>query len=211
MSKAVLVDTVKCIGCRGCQVACKSWNELSGVTTDNRGSCENPPQLSADTFTRIKFNELWYNNKFYWVFTKVQCMHCEYPGCAESCLVGALQKTEEGPVVYDDTKCIGCRYCVVACPYGSRSFNWRDPRPHIKKVNPDFPTRMRGVVEKCTFCESRLAKGEKPACVDACKEGALVFGDLEDPESEVRKALDGRFSIRRKPELGTVPEVYYLV
>ena len=108
-------------------------------------------------------------------------------------------------------RCIGCRYCILACPYGARSFNWRDPRPHIKETNPDYPTRMRGVVEKCTFCEERLARGELPACVTACDKGALAFGDLEDPHSEVRKLLEDRFSIRRRAGLGTQPEVFYLV
>ena len=108
-------------------------------------------------------------------------------------------------------RCIGCRYCVVACPYGSRSFNWRDPRPFIEKIDPVFPTRTRGVVEKCTFCEERLAKGELPACVEAAKNDALMFGDLEDEHSPIREILNTRFSIRRKPSLGTQPEVYYLV
>jgi molybdopterin-containing oxidoreductase family iron-sulfur binding subunit len=108
-------------------------------------------------------------------------------------------------------RCIGCRYCVAACPYGSRSFNWGDPRPYIRELNPDFPTRTKGVVEKCTFCEERLAKGQMPACVEACKAKAMVFGDLNDPQSEVRKLLGSRYALRRKPELGTKPEVYYLV
>ena len=100
---------------------------------------------------------------------------------------------------------------MAACPYGSRSFNWRDPRPFIKDVNPDFPTRMKGVVEKCTFCDERVSEGLKPACVEACTEKVLVFGNLNNPESEVRKLLKENFSIRRKPGLGTNPEIYYLV
>jgi molybdopterin-containing oxidoreductase family iron-sulfur binding subunit len=108
-------------------------------------------------------------------------------------------------------RCIGCRYCVAACPYGSRSFNWVDPRPRIKELNPDFPTRTKGVVEKCTFCEERLAKGQQPVCVEACKDKALVFGNLNDPKSEIRELLRTRHTIRRKPELGTQPELYYLV
>jgi molybdopterin-containing oxidoreductase family iron-sulfur binding subunit len=108
-------------------------------------------------------------------------------------------------------RCIGCRYCVAACPYGSRSFNWRDPRPFLNQINEEFPTRTRGVVEKCNFCEERLAKGELPACVVSCKEKAITFGDLEDPNSVVRELLESNFSIRRKPALGTQPEVYYLV
>jgi molybdopterin-containing oxidoreductase family iron-sulfur binding subunit len=108
-------------------------------------------------------------------------------------------------------RCIGCRYCIAACPYGSRSFNWVDPRPYLNELNPDFPTRTKGVVEKCDLCEERLADGELPACVEACPAGALHFGDLGDPASSVRKLLEERFAIRRKPGLGTEPQVYYLV
>ena len=142
----------------------------------------------------------------------VLCNHCDNPPCTRVCPTQATWRREsDGIVMMDWHRCIGCRYCVVACPYGSRSFNWRDPRPFIEEIQPDFPTRTRGVVEKCTFCEERLAKGQMPACVEASKNGALVFGDLEDPDSEVRKLLRNRFSIRRKPGLGTKPEVYYLV
>ena len=144
--------------------------------------------------------------------TPVLCNHCANPPCVKVCPTQATwQRVEDGIVMMDWHRCIGCRYCVVACPYGSRSFNWRDPRPHIKEIQKEFPTRMRGVVEKCTFCDERLIRGLLPACVTACKHGALLFGDLEDPNSEVRTALGERFSIRRKPNLGTQPEVYYLL
>jgi molybdopterin-containing oxidoreductase family iron-sulfur binding subunit len=89
--------------------------------------------------------------------------------------------------------------------------NFRDPRPFIKKVNPRFPTRTKGVVEKCNFCEERLAQGLIPACVEACKDKALTFGDLENPQSEIRKIIQAQFTLRRKPELGTRPQVYYLL
>ncbi|RKX23804.1 MAG: 4Fe-4S ferredoxin [Candidatus Zixiibacteriota bacterium] len=142
----------------------------------------------------------------------VLCNHCDDPPCARVCPTGATWKREEdGIVMMDWHRCIGCRYCMAACPYGSRSFNWRDPRPHIKEVRSDFPARMRGVVEKCTLCDERLARGKLPACVEACKEGALTFGDLEDPNSEVRNLLREHFTIRRKPGLGTQPEIYYIV
>ncbi|MFC2149893.1 sulfate reduction electron transfer complex DsrMKJOP subunit DsrO [Calditrichota bacterium] len=142
----------------------------------------------------------------------VLCNHCDNPPCVRVCPTESTWKREEdGIVMMDWHRCIGCRYCVVACPYGSRSFNWRDPRPFIDEIQPDFPTRMRGVVEKCTFCEERLAVGKMPACVDACEAKALTFGDLEDPESEVRQLLKEKFTIRRKPALGTQPEVYYIV
>jgi len=140
------------------------------------------------------------------------CNHCDNPPCVRVCPTKATWKRkEDGIVMMDWHRCIGCRYCVAACPYGSRSFNWRNPRPFIKELQPDFPTRTRGVVEKCTLCEERLAKGLLPACVEACEEKAMVFGDLENPDSEARKLLAGRFSIRRKPALGTQPQVYYLV
>jgi len=99
---------------------------------------------------------------------------------------------------------------MAACPYGSRSFNFRDPRPFIEHEAKDFPTRMKGVVEKCNFCAERLAVGKQPACVEASK-GALVFGDLHDPDSEIRKVLKDNYTIRRKQELGTEPAVYYIV
>jgi molybdopterin-containing oxidoreductase family iron-sulfur binding subunit len=127
------------------------------------------------------------------------------------CPTQATFQRADGIVMMDYHRCIGCRFCMAACPYGSRSMNYRDPRPFIRKINPDFPTRTKGVVEKCNFCEERLARGILPACVTVCKEKALVFGDLEDSGSDVRRLLDGRFSIRRRPDLGTEPQVYYIL
>lgn len=111
----------------------------------------------------------------------------------------------------DYHRCIGCRFCMAACPYGSRSFNFRDPRPYIKKINPEFPTRRKGVVEKCNFCQERLDVGQMPACVEACDRGALVFGDLADPSSEIRRILAEKPHVRRKPDLGTRPSVFYIL
>jgi molybdopterin-containing oxidoreductase family iron-sulfur binding subunit len=100
---------------------------------------------------------------------------------------------------------------MAACPYGSRSFNWTDPRPYIANQNPDFPTRTKGVVEKCNFCEERIEKGERPACAKACPQDAMIFGDLHDANSKVRELLRTRYTVRRKPELGTNPQIYYIV
>ena len=114
----------------------------------------------------------------------------------------------------DFHRCIGCRFCMAACPYGSRSFNWRDPRPFIAKdtENKDFPTRTRGVVEKCNFCAERLRVGLLPACVEACGETkAMVFGNLNDPNSEIRQMLKEHHTIQRNPSLGTHPSVFYIV
>lgn len=140
----------------------------------------------------------------------VLCNHCDKPMCVRVCPTKATFKRKDGIVMMDMHRCIGCRFCMAACPYGARSFNWIEPRPFIKELNREFPPRMRGVVEKCTFCYHRLAKGLMPACVEASG-GGLIFGDLEDPESDVRKALRLNFTIRRKPELGTEPMVYYIV
>jgi molybdopterin-containing oxidoreductase family iron-sulfur binding subunit len=99
---------------------------------------------------------------------------------------------------------------MAACPYGARSFNFRDPRPFIKETNKEYPTRMKGVVEKCNYCAERIAVGKMPACVEASN-GILTFGDLFDPKSAVRELLKSNFTIRRKQSLGTEPSVYYIV
>jgi molybdopterin-containing oxidoreductase family iron-sulfur binding subunit len=142
----------------------------------------------------------------------VLCNHCDNPPCTRVCPTQATWRREsDGIVMMDWHRCIGCRYCVVACPYGSRSFNWRDPRGGLEHMTADYPTRQRGVVEKCTFCEERLAKGQLPACVEACENNEIVFGDLEDPNSKVRALLRENFTIRRKATLGTHPQIYYIV
>ncbi len=143
----------------------------------------------------------------------VLCNHCDDPPCCKACPTQATFKVKEtGIVAMDFHRCIGCRFCMAACPYGARSFNWQDPRPYIKSYTAKFPTRMRGVVEKCNFCGERLALGQEPACVEACKgTGAIIFGDLNDPKSEIRAVLDKEFTIQRKPTLGTKPSVFYIV
>ncbi len=138
------------------------------------------------------------------------CNHCENPPCVRVCPTKATFKRPDGIVMQDQHRCIGCRFCMAACPYGSRNFNWRDPRPFIKNENKEYPTRTKGVVDKCTFCTERLAVGKLPACVEKSN-GAMIFGDLNDPKSEVRKIVSTRLTMRRKPELGTGPSVYYLI
>jgi len=141
----------------------------------------------------------------------VLCNHCENPPCCRVCPTQATFKREsDGIVLMDFHRCIGCRFCMAACPYGSRSFNFRDPRPFIEEISKEFPTRTKGVVEKCNFCAERLAVGKMPACVEASN-GAIAFGDLYDPHSEVRELLETNYTIRRKQNLGTEPSVYYIV
>jgi molybdopterin-containing oxidoreductase family iron-sulfur binding subunit len=149
----------------------------------------------------------------------VMCNHCDNPSCVRVCPTKATFQRADGLVLMDYHRCIGCRFCMAACPYGSRSFNWYDPRdakdPKTlvggRAVDPGFPTRTKGVVEKCNFCAERLARGEAPACVAACKNNEMVFGDLSDPESPARRLLRERYSVRRKPEMGTGPQVYYVI
>jgi len=143
----------------------------------------------------------------------VMCNHCENPPCVRACPTQATFKREsDGIVMMDFHRCIGCRFCMAACPYGSRSFNFVDPRTGLndREINREFPTRTMGVVEKCNFCAERLAVGQLPACVEASK-GALIFGDLKDPHSKVREVLRENFTIRRNSVIGTEPCVYYIV
>jgi molybdopterin-containing oxidoreductase family iron-sulfur binding subunit len=152
----------------------------------------------------------------------VLCNHCTSPPCVRVCPTQATWKREEdGIVLMDMHRCIGCRYCMAACPYGSRSFNWRDPRQFLEadadgNFPSEFPTRSRGVVEKCNFCAERLRDELPPACVEAANrvpggEGALVFGDLGDANSEVNQILRAEHTISRRVALGTGPNVFYIV
>jgi len=141
----------------------------------------------------------------------VLCNQCEHPPCVRVCPTQATFKRSDGIVMMDMHRCIGCRYCMAACPFGARSFNWEDPRPYIEDPNPKFPTRMRGVVEKCLFCYHRLDQGKLPACVEACPYGAITVGDLTDPNSKINQLLRENFTIRRKTSLGTGPSVFYIV
>jgi len=143
----------------------------------------------------------------------VMCNHCENPPCVRACPTQAtFKRASDGIVLMDFHRCIGCRFCMAACPYGSRSFNFVDPRTGLndKEINRDFPTRTMGVVEKCNFCAERLAVGQMPACVEASN-GALIFGDLKDPHSKVREVLQENFTIRRNSVIGTEPCIYYIV
>ncbi|WP_027189804.1 sulfate reduction electron transfer complex DsrMKJOP subunit DsrO [Fundidesulfovibrio putealis] len=138
------------------------------------------------------------------------CNHCENPPCVRVCPTKATFKNKEGLVIMDYHRCIGCRYCMAGCPYGARSFNFQDPEKFVKNMNLLYPHRTRGVVEKCTFCVEKLAQGLMPNCVQASG-GAMVFGDLQDPNSPVRKILKEKFAIRRNPSAGTEPGVFYIL
>ena len=159
----------------------------------------------------------------------VMCNHCENPPCVRACPTKATFKAANGITMMDMHRCIGCRFCMAACPFGARSFNWRNPRVSPtelyggRQITPEFPTRERGVVEKCNFCQERIASGpvpmkgeelseaQMPACVLAAPKGALTFGNLKDPSSKVRQMLNENHSITRKSEAGTNPSIFYIL
>lgn len=194
MSYAVLVDTTKCIGCRSCQVSCKQWNHLPAEPTHIEGRAtgyQNPMSLSAHTFTMVTNREVANAEApggFTRVFAKRQCMHCLDPACVSACPVTALHKSPEGPVTYDSDKCMGCRYCVWACPFGVPTTEWNTLAPTIRKCTFCF----NRILEKADFSElngqplSEEAQARHqesagtPACVKACTTGALHFGKRED-------------------------------
>jgi len=149
--------------------------------------------------------------KFY---LPVQCMQCDNPPCVKACPVGATWKDPDGIVVIDYNWCIGCRFCMAACPYWARHFNWTDPQIPAEELNRATNylgnrPRMKGVVEKCHFCTQRTRKGRQPACMEACPTGARVFGNLLDPNSEIRYILEHKTVFRLKEELGTEPKFWY--
>jgi molybdopterin-containing oxidoreductase family iron-sulfur binding subunit len=143
-----------------------------------------------------------------------QCFHCEKPPCTDVCPTGATWKEKDGIVVVDYDWCIGCRYCEAACPYWGRRFNWKEPTVLKEELNPTQHylgnrPRKKGVMEKCTWCVQRTRDGKMPACVEACPTGARVFGNLLDPNSEIRKIIANKKVFRMKEELGTEPKFWY--
>ena len=170
MAKSYLIDTTQCVGCRSCQVSCKQWNDLPAeqtkLQTNNLG-LQNPVTLSAKTLTVVTYKEVADTKApggLKYVFAKRQCMHCEDPACASACPSTAMRKSKEGPVTYDSSKCIGCRYCMLACPFGVPTAQWDTLAPKIRK---------------CTMCSDRVAVGASPACAKACPAGAITWGERE--------------------------------
>ena len=203
----MVIDLDKCSGCQACVVACHAENNIAIIGPEEAAKgrtihwIELIPYIEGE-YPHIKARLL-----------PRPCMHCDHPPCTKVCPVNATYINEEGLVAQINHRCIGCRYCTTACPYTVKYFNWYEPQwPKEMKgsLNRDVSLRTKGVVEKCNFCEERLAVGLLPACVEACRE-RMAFGDLTDPGSEVRKLLEANFTIRRKPHLGTQPQVYYIV
>jgi Fe-S-cluster-containing dehydrogenase component len=221
----MVIDLDKCVGCQACVVSCKEENNVP------HGSPEEQ---------RLRREIYWHKmiavtkGKYPHVRTEVipmPCMHCDHPPCVTVCPAKATFQRDDGIVVQYYRRCIGCKYCMVACPYGARSFNYKaqeakayhrqDEPPDRKSWDPwPFPVRTQGVVEKCTFCFHRIDQGLKegkkigtevvPACVEACPSHARVFGDLDDPQSPLAQLLASRASFRLREELATQPKVIYL-
>ena len=207
----MVIDLRKCSeekGCDWCRRACHLAHNVPRIPDKDHEVKWIWNEPCANVFP---FQQSEYTARTFTGTLPVLCNHCANPACVRVCPTGATWKREDGVVMMDYHRCIGCRYCMAACPYGSRSFNFVDPRPYLGKVNLDFPTRTAGVVEKCNFCEERLADGRLPACVEACPARAIVFGDLNDEHSPVREVLARRYAVQRRPELGTGPSVFYLV
>ncbi|WP_417800936.1 4Fe-4S dicluster domain-containing protein [Tenacibaculum sp.] len=145
-----------------------------------------------------------------------QCFHCDNPPCVEVCPVQATWREKDGLVVVDYDWCVGCRYCMAACPYDGRRFNWSKPEVPEEEMNHNqhyLGNRMRkkGVMEKCTFCVQRSRAGKNPACVEACPTGARIFGNLLDPSSTIRWVLENKKVFRLKEDLGTEPKFWYFM
>jgi dimethyl sulfoxide reductase iron-sulfur subunit len=226
---AMVIDQERCIGCWTCAVGCKEinneplgfwWNRIL-TTAPNQFSGEGRTGLTAPASDNI---DVPYGSfpQVAMAYLPVACQQCTDAPCVKVCPVEATFRRDDGTVLIDFERCIGCRYCIAACPYGVRIFNWGDV-----KRDPDFtigygrdyrtdgrlvftPERPRGVVEKCTFCVERIDVGEEPFCVTVCPTGARIFGDLNDAGAEVTDLVQQGGATQLLSDLGTGPRVYYL-
>jgi formate dehydrogenase iron-sulfur subunit len=181
---ALLLTPELCFGCRACQIACKSWNQLAADKTKNVGSRENPPDLSANNFNRIRWIEVpSQKDPVRWLFVSQRCMHCGEAGCMKVCpSPGALTRSEEGAVVTNKGKCVGCHLCLAGCPF------------NIPRYGED------GKLAKCTMCVDRMAGGLIPSCAKTCPTGAIAFGERDAMLAKAQEA--GYSTIYGQTDLG---------
>jgi len=208
------LDISRCVGCRRCVYAC--------VRENNQTRSPQIHYIRVHRFEKGNFN-FEESDQYYpagmmpqegYFYVPVQCQQCENPPCVRACPTSATWKEPDGLVVVDYDWCIGCRYCMAACPYMARWFNFTEPGISPAEMNPYLHylgnrPRRRGVVEKCTFCIQRVRKGRYPACVEACPVGTRKFGNLLDPESEISKIIETKRVFRLKEDLNTLPKFYY--
>jgi Fe-S-cluster-containing dehydrogenase component len=229
----MVIDLDKCVGCQACSLACKAENNVPHGSPYEQKRHQDMYWHKVIAATEGEYPAV--NTQI----IPMPCMHCEHPPCVTVCPAKATFKREDGIVMQNFRRCIGCRYCMVACPYGARNFNFKtqeDKEYQRPDLPPDldlkfgaeigpwpYPHRTRGVVEKCTYCFHRIDQarengsdigspdGVVPACVEACPTEARYFGDLDDPESTVRKLLaSGRTSFKLREEMATSPKTIYL-
>jgi molybdopterin-containing oxidoreductase family iron-sulfur binding subunit len=209
------LDLSRCIGCRRCVYACVRENNQS---RDPQVQWIRVLQMDKEKGVDIMESTQYYDPEtvpapghFY---MPVQCHHCRNAPCTKVCPVKATWKEPDGIVVIDYDRCVGCRCCMAACPYGARHFNWGEPSLPAGEMNPETHylgnrPRTKGVVEKCTFCIQRVRNGRYPACVEICPVGARKFGNLLDPNSEIRYVMEHKRVFIFKEELNTLPRFYY--
>ncbi|MFK5925664.1 MAG: 4Fe-4S dicluster domain-containing protein [Desulfuromusa sp.] len=211
---AYVLNLGRCIGCRKCVYACMKENNLSRspqkqyirVLKMKKGA------INLETSSHDYPEKEAASDDFFYM--PVACQQCREPKCIEVCPVKATWQEKDGIVVIDYNWCIGCRYCEAACPYHARRFNFAAPQVPAEELNPDMGylsnrPRYMGVMEKCTFCLHRTRRGEYPACMEVCPTGSRKFGNLRDPESEVRKIIEQERVFVLKQEAGTLPKFYY--
>ncbi|HRW12287.1 MAG TPA: 4Fe-4S dicluster domain-containing protein [Syntrophomonas sp.] len=200
----MLIDINRCIGCHACAVACKANNNLPNEIWWNQVLTHGGKSMDTP---RGQYPNLQLQ------FLPLACQHCDNPPCVKACPTGATYQADNGIVMMDYDKCVGCGSCILACPYKYvRQFNEKEPQYMLDfpTGNEGVPAQQKGTVSKCTFCHTLVAKGETPACIEVCPVNARYFGDLTDKESTVFKVLQENQHLQLLTERGTNPSVYYL-